>query len=269
MFIYLLTMCVSGCVFAVNLFPCPDCEKDVSPYAVMCPNCGCPGARIEAAVAKVKTDEVKEKLKPIPLFQIDTGLNSGYGVGLSVGANKYLVMDARILWNASSLTITPLTTNSLITYSKLQLSLNSPLARFSTDDTNITYLTASQAVSSEKELKWILPDDGVDGYCKFITVEPDADTFQLRLVAVVDMRTNLVGVVYKTEEKYLYAMPIEKGWINTTPSIFRKQTSLLLRAEQEIKDDKLTAETRKNLSNTKWLTSSLKTEANKILKQNK
>ena len=102
-FIFFMVMVAACCVYAVNLFPCPDCEKSVSPYAVMCPHCGCPGERIEAAVAKVKADEVKEKLKPVPLFKVDTGINNGYGVGIAVGTNKYLVMDSRILWDASSL----------------------------------------------------------------------------------------------------------------------------------------------------------------------
>ncbi len=53
-----------------TLIACPDCRREVSRRAVMCPGCGCPGAAIVEAVRAEA-----EKNKPKPPTEVVTGMS--------------------------------------------------------------------------------------------------------------------------------------------------------------------------------------------------
>lgn len=258
-----------GAGVAANLTDCPDCGGGVSQRAVLCPHCGCPGEAIAEAVAQAKEDAPEPRLGPV--IRVNASAGSGYGIAIAAGGHQYLLMDARLLWEADSLTITPTTTNSPIAYRGLQLAKDVPLARFRTDATNLTYLAVAQAtVTPEKELQWLLPSPRAEGSLVLESIGTDADDVprrsgQLAPVAAVDVRTNLVGVAFRRpDDGHDHAFPIDSEWLDASPGVLRAQTRLLARAEKERTAGRLTPETRRQLSDTEWLTKPLRLKADAV-----
>jgi len=247
---------------------CPDCEEQVSPRAVMCPHCGCPGEVIAEAAAQV--DEKLPESTPGPILRVETGAKDGYAVAVTIEESNYLIMDAGLLWDAESLTITPMATNnSPIAYRDLQLALDVPLARFRTDATNLTFVgVAKTTTAREKELLWMLPGNEFSEQCLLESAGSDATAFTANArspvpVAMVDAQTNLVNVAYQiSDHEYDCALPGEDEWLDAQPSVFRAQTRLLAKAER---DQDLSEETRSELSSTKWLTEPLRDRADAIV----
>ena len=191
--VFSLLLCSS--VSALDLIECPDCEEQVSPRAIMCPHCGCPGQAIAEAAAQLNEDSPERK--PGPILRLDTGAKDGFAVAVTIGENRYLIMDAGLLWDAESLTITPMATNnSPIAYRDLQLALDVPLARFRTDATNLTFVgVAKTTTAREKELLWMLPGNEFGEQFLLESVGSDATAFPANArspapVALVDVHTN-------------------------------------------------------------------------------
>jgi hypothetical protein len=132
---------ILGCLTAgaADLFPCPDCEQQVSPRAVLCPHCGCPGKAIHEAVAAREAAKRPPPVYPVASFK--AGSSEGAAVAYTDGENHYLLIDALPLMGVSSLEITPLNTNAPIPYLSMQVTADAPLVRFKTTATNLVFLT--------------------------------------------------------------------------------------------------------------------------------
>lgn len=253
-----------------GLTDCPDCGKDVSQRAVMCPHCGCPGEAIAEAVAQKEAADAAEPV-PGPVVRVTASAGNGYGIAVNIGERQYLVMDARLLWEADSLTITPSTTNSPIAYRDLQLGKEVPLARFRTDATNLTFLTVAQTTGkAAEELRWMLPCKKSDGH--FLLAITGANVTSLPglagkppPVAVVNAHTNLLGVAFHTaDHMYGHALPGRDEWVDAAPGVLRAQTHLLTKADRELTAGRLTPDTRQQLTDTEWLTNPLQIRAESI-----
>ena len=266
--VFSLLLCSS--VSALDLIECPDCEEQVSPRAIMCPHCGCPGQAIAEAAAQV--DEKLPESTPGPILRLDTGAKDGFAVAVTIGENRYLIMDAGVLWDAESLTITTIATNSPIAYRDLQLAKDVPLARFRTDATNLTFVgVAKTTTAHEKELFWMMPGNESSEQCLLESAGSDATAFTANArspvpVAMVDAQTNLVGIAFQiTGDEYSHVLPSENEWLDAKPGVFRAQTSLITKAERECNADLLTSETRRQFSSTKWLTEFLRLRADAVV----
>ncbi len=255
---------------AAELIPCPDCDGQVSSRAVMCPHCGCPGDAIAEAFAQLE----KAVSSPHygPLVRIDASGGSGFGLAVQSGSARYIAMDAALIWGADALTITPLTTNAPIAYRSLQIAQDVPLARFSTDNTNLAYLAVVDVPTSDTEQRPLFPPNAADTPFALGPVTSSGHPPQrgqtLSPVAVVDSLTNLVAIVCSENDTLTaVAFPRDPGWVSVQPSALRTQTRLLLRAQEEHDAGALRSETVTLLMQTDWLARSLRRVAEEMLEQ--
>lgn len=259
-------------IHAASLFPCPDCDAQVSSRALMCPHCGCPGETIAEAVAQSRKDKDAETRSLSPIAKVTASAGRGYAVAVMDGMRKYLVMDTTLLWEADFLTITPLATNSLIAYRALQLANDVPLARFLTDATNLSYLAiAHTSTVLEDQLYWVVASEK-DGFCVREPMPAEVTDHCApghgSPVALVDDHTNVVGVAFQNEDnRYRFGLPADGKWLNVSPGLLRAQTQLLSMADRERVAELLAPETRKQLLKTDWLTDFLRKKAEAILQK--
>lgn len=249
--------------FAAALILCPDCEQPVSHRALMCPHCGCPGDAIAEAAAML-TEAAEPLLSP--LVRVEASAGTGYGVGVLEGGTHYVVMDARLLWEAERLTIVPTTTNTPVAYWGLQLAADVPLARFSTDATNIAYLVAAPTTEAmATQPQWLVPiEDREVPFTVKATTSSGAHP-----VAAVDGSTNIVGVTYRTEgDRIAHAAPSGREWRDVAPAILRAQTRLLRQAEREILAGELSTETARQLADAQWVNEPMRLHA-EMMRQGK
>jgi len=269
---FLLVVLAACCAHAAALIPCPDCEQTVSPRAVMCPHCGCPGEAIAETVALAEEEAAEPTLGPV--FCVTASAGSGYGVGMIASGLQYLIMDARLLWEADSLTVTAPGTNDPIAYRGLQTAKDVPLARFRTDATNLTFLAVARtAAPAGKTFQWMFPCSDAEGSLVLVAAGADPSSVPAHRghpspLALVDAHTNLVGVAFQVAGGgYSHALPSEDEWQDTAPALFRAQTRLLAKAERESKAGRLTLDTGQALSSTEWLTGPLQKRADLIFQQ--
>jgi len=267
--VLLLLALATTSLYAAKLVPCPDSENPVSPRAVMCPHCGCPGDAIAEAVVRAQAVASEPKLGPI--LNVDTRTGQGHGIGVSVGGVHYLVMDVRLLWQADSLAITPLGTNSPIAYRELELAQDKPLARFRTLSTNVCFLVSTRTGSAQREgLRTVFPGTAHDEYCILRPAEINGANLSAAAgerppVAIVDAQTNVVGVVFRTRNSgYGYALPPEDAWVRAPPGVLRKQTRLLAEAEDAVSKGRFGKPLVQRLSAEKWFTDYFKEMAARL-----
>jgi len=256
--LFIITLFFCLVATAANLTPCPDCEQQVSPRAVLCPHCGCPGQAIKDAVA-----EREAATRPLPVYPVASfkaGSAEGVAVGYTDGIDNYLLLDAYPLMGAASLEIMPLTTDAPIAYHTMQVAAQTPLVRFRTPATNLTFLSRARLRTGRVEAPgWLLADG---------SVASGASTIDMPLngVALVDGQTNLISVVGRGPDENPMHIPFRTTWIDIAPGRFRKQTASLLAAYQAAVQKKLTPEIIGQLKNTKWATPFFERTAEEIIK---
>jgi hypothetical protein len=262
-FVCVLTLALASCIaHAVDLFPCPDCEQPVSPRAIMCPHCGCPGAAIKTAV----TAQEAAQRPPTPIYPVaalKTGEAEGAAVAYTDGENQYLVIDAYPLMGAISLDLSPLTTNTPIAYHSMQVAAKAPLVRFQTAATNISFLSRAPFRAGRVDRPAWLHADGRSTPRSASEVPPES------VVALLDSQTNLVSVIAHTTDKNAIHVPLNTAWVDIAPRKFREQTALLLTAQRAAVDQTITPVTINDLNRTQWATPFFERTAKRIIKQAK
>ena len=249
-------LCVAA--HAVDLTPCPDCDQPVSPRAVMCPQCGCPGEAIKAAVAAREATERPPPVYPVATFKV--GSTEGAAVDYTDGEYQYLLIDAYPLMGATSLDITPLTTNAPIPYHSMQVAAEAPLVRFKTAATNLTFLTRSPPKAvGEDALMWLHTDGHMTP--SLTAVAPPRSA-----VALLDSQTNLVAVIGHALDQAPVCIPLNTTWIDIGPRLFRDQTTALQAAQHDVATGSITSETMKTLRETRWTTPFFHEAAAKLTK---
>ncbi len=256
----ILTLSLACSIQAAGLIPCPDCESPVSHRAIMCPKCGCPGKVIAEAFATAQA--AAEKPTPGPVVRVEASAGKGHGVAVTIAGERYIVMDARLVWDAEFLNIRPALTNTPIAYRDLQLAKDVPLARFRTDTTNLSFLAeATIPTEAVTGSSWLLPGNAGQDHLLVAT----SALGESAPIALVDVHTNVLGVVYRhTGGGYGYALPRATGWIAAAPGELRAQTHLLAKARQERVRGRLALSTQKQLKETQWLTNVLRSTADRF-----
>ncbi len=247
--------------YGANLAPCPDCDQAVSPRAIMCPHCGCPGDVIAEYVAAKEAEDAPPPLYPV--VELNTDSATGWAVGYADSGESFLVMDAGLLSAATSLDMSPITTNTAVSYRRMQISTESPLVRFRTDSTNISYLGVARSSSSPGEKMLYLHTDG------HTTPAAPASSPNVGVVCVTDSSTDLVGIVRHVDaESSVILLPESREeWKDITPGDFRSQTRLLTEAANAVAEGNTAQDILEQLGETDWATTYFKTEANRIIEQ--
>jgi hypothetical protein len=228
----------------------------------MCPQCGCPGDAIKEAAA-VRSQE-KQPAPKFPVVSASTERSRGYAIAYTEGDSRFLVMDAGLVADASSLEILPLGTNTPVAYQRMQIARDVGLVRFRTPETNLLFLARVPTPPADGTRVNSLMPDG-----KVLAAAPGAKAPDGAL-ASVDANTNLVGVLCRSgRETSLVPLPHERTWLDVAPNAFRQQMALLAKAEKETATGRLSGETTKMLEETKWLSAFLERCARSIIDKSK
>lgn len=235
-----------------SLFPCPDCGKKVSRRAIMCPECGCPGAAIQEVV---RLDD--ERKRPKRLVSVSSDLRKSVAVLVRQGESYYVVMDSSLIADATSLNITELGTDKVIGYSEPELASNAPLLRFKIIGQPYAEFLPIPAASTKKEPTILLnPSDQPVGSAQPTEVA----------VAALDESGALVAVHAAGSWNTIHGGLI---WTGAKPAELRAQIDLLSRARETSKTNTLSDDDATALAGTNWLTPYLKNQSSEILQTNK
>ncbi len=257
--------------FAGNLLNCPDCGREISERAVMCPYCGCPGYAIaEAAKQKHAAERAR---KPHPVIKIKTDNASGFAVPVKDNGKTFLLLNYDLLDGLTSLSFSLLTTNTSVKYLTIEPADNFPLARLATPAaTNILFVSLPGNISTQSmPTAWLTTD--AENNCLYTgKIEIAGNQLlnvpeNIKLIAAIDSSTNLIGLVTEQNNNLiLQRIPKDINWIQIKPMEYRRQTQLLMKAE---KSNKLSKELKKELENTKWLTTTLQKRCNLMINSQK
>lgn len=244
-------LAVAGAVSAGNLIDCPDCDQPVSYRALLCPHCGCPGDAIKEAAAALKAEA--EGPAALPLAQLTSDHGQGFAVAVADGEKRFLVMDMMLIADSSSLTITPLTTNTPLAYWNMQVADREPLVRFETDATNLLFMGQSINQTSETDSGFsLMPDGSVTEATRNAVPGQNA-------VAAVDATTNVIAFVSGGGQRKIPVGGVT--WKDVKPAPFRQQLALLKEAEKALGLGKDDPEIAGRLEETKWLSAYLADQA--------
>ena len=172
-------------------------------------------------------------------------------------------MDAELLSAATSLDMSPITTNEAVSYRNMQINTEVPLVRFQSSSTNISFLAIADASEAYAETRLYLCADG-----QTKAVGPDRAPDD-RVIAVTDGCTNLIGIVrhFNGKNSIVILPENQRSWKDITPRDFRNQTGLLATGTKAVAEEKTVSKSiLEKLEETAWATDYFKQEAEQILK---
>lgn len=133
-------------LFGESLIPCPDCSRQVSKRALMCPGCGCKGSVIEKAA---KTLQSKPKPKPLDRWvKADFGKTAVRALPVQMDDGAFVVLPLENTFGLETLVFSYATTNTTIAYGVPEVALNRPIVRFPIAVTNLQFATVYTNVTS-------------------------------------------------------------------------------------------------------------------------
>ena len=129
------------------LMLCPDCGREVSKRALMCPNCGLKGEIIEQA-AKEQEERIKPK-EPDRCVFADFGKEICRALPVKMSDGSFIVLPIEKTFGLETLIFTYASTNTAIGYGVPEVALDRPLVRFPITVTNLTFAAADTNICSE------------------------------------------------------------------------------------------------------------------------
>ena len=136
------------------LMPCPDCGREVSKRALMCPNCGLKGEIIAAEATRFAKAE--EPPPPDDAILADFGDRKERAVPVMFGEKPYAVMPLEKLVGLKTMTLSFVSTNASIGYASIEVASAIPLVRFGITETNLLF-KAEADVAPNQEWQKISP----------------------------------------------------------------------------------------------------------------
>jgi len=206
----------------------------------------------------------QEPAPKFPVVSATTERSRGYAIAYADGDSRFLVMDADLVADASTLEILPLGTNTPVAYQRMQIARDVGLVRFGTLETNLLFLARVPTPPADGTgANWLMPDG------KILPAAPGTKA-PTGALASVDSNTNLVGVLSRGgRETSVAPLPHERTWMDVAPNAFRQQMALLAKADQETASGRISGETAKMLEETKWLSAFLEKRARSIIDKSK
>lgn len=226
-------------VLGANLVECPDCGKDVSPRAVACPHCGCPGGFIVESVRRKE-----EEKKPKAVVQVKAEAAGGFGVAVEDEGVSYVILPVEAVGSADSLSLRTLQ-GAELAYSHLEVAKEVSLMRFRVTSESLVYLRRS-AVSGDTPGTF-LDENGV-------AIPSQSGHEASKLIARVTPTGEVaaLNVGGKSGEQWVALnQPLE--WAAVEPSRFREQAGLLARLALRKPSEPLTAPDRTALEKADWI----------------
>ncbi|MBQ8114253.1 MAG: hypothetical protein IJ146_13715 [Kiritimatiellae bacterium] len=137
-----------------TLIPCPDCGREVSKRALMCPNCGCKGEVIAEEAARLAKAE--EPPPPDDAILADFGDRKERATPVMFGEKPYAVLPLEKLVGLKTMTFSFVSTNAPINYASIEVANALPLVRFGISETNLIF-KAEADVAPNQEWQKISP----------------------------------------------------------------------------------------------------------------
>jgi len=255
----LITICWVSATFAVNLIPCPDCQRPVSVRALMCPNCGCPGEAIAAAARALASEESR---RPDNLLRVETDKGIGWALPVVMNGKTYAVTPIESVAGADTVSLYPASTNQLVPYQAPELADDAALVRFPITDTNLEYWTCAPATNATDAGQfWLIPRS--DTPWPSVTVATTGRPSNV--LAFLNASSNVLAIssTFPRQSTNVWLAPTGRQWRPMQPVAFRRQTRLLVEALATNKE--ITAKVKDTLSGELWGTSYLKRVAAQIV----
>ena len=137
-----------------RLMPCPDCGREVSKRALMCPNCGCKGEVIAEEAARLAKAE--EPPPPDDAILADFGDRKERATPVMFGEKPYAVLPLEKLVGLKTMMFSFVSTNEPINYASIEVAGTMPLVRFRISETNLLF-KAEADVAPNQEWQKISP----------------------------------------------------------------------------------------------------------------
>ena len=225
---------------ALNLIACPDCEEQVSRRAVMCPACGCPG---EAVAVEAK--RIQDARKPKSVVNVEAPTGGGSAVAVKFNHQKYVLTTLAACGSAASLSLETVTGES-IAYRNIEVAVDAPLVRFAVISDAIIFLAASE---SGKSVAY-LDESGA------------ATENESQAIAALNAEGKLSAI---KESGVFHAVSSDMRWNRVQPAAFRSQMALLSDIRAQAHSRSISVATLNAVKATKWISPSVKTEAERII----
>ena len=136
------------------LIPCPDCGREVSKRALMCPNCGCKGEVIAEEAARLA--KAAKPPPPDDAILADFGDRKERATPVMFGEKPYAVLPLEKLIGLKTMTFSFVSTNAPIGYASIEVASAMPLVRFGITETNLLF-KAEADVAPNQEWQKISP----------------------------------------------------------------------------------------------------------------
>ena len=205
-----------------GLIPCPDCGKQVSDRAAMCPSCGCPGDAIRIAAQSNQTARVDVPSFSHSLIRVTPDQGAGVGVCNETTSQVYVLTAQSLLAGAQSLYLTKIWDGQSITYTSIELASDRGLARLSVNSTNLHPLAIQTADNADLALVHVATNKSV--------AVMQTGTVNARLpvgTPLLDATTNVIMIVCTTDGKHADNVASVPSWVPVPPLAYRTQTTLV------------------------------------------
>lgn len=222
-------LCLPIVLWADSLIPCPDCTAPVSPRAVFCPSCGCPGEAIAECARNLQGEQPRAQDQ---LLRLDTDGQAAFAFPVEMADGFFAVAPLAPLLSAESLTLSFLSTNAIIAYTMPEVAVDAPLVRFPITETNLFFW----CVAPQQSIPAATLDYSETAGFSF-SRESTAHT-----LADVSAATNLISIyVESAGRRFPQRITDTIKWQRIQPKIFREQSRLflqILRGENTTPPDK-------------------------------
>ncbi|MFH0909061.1 MAG: zinc ribbon domain-containing protein [bacterium] len=255
-FILVASLCSAA---LAGLIPCPDCGKQVSDRAVMCPSCGCPGDAIRAAAQSNQTAKIELPSFCHSLVRVTSDQGEGAGVCIQTPSQLYVLTAQNLMAGAQSLALTKMLDGQSIAYTSIELAADRNLARLAVNATNLHPLAMADTNSADLALVYVATNGTV------AVMQTGAVSGQLPVgTPLLDAATNLVMVIGTSDGKHAETVASVPAWVPVQPLTYRTQTTLLQKAGKRTGDYPAVLQ---QLQETKWLTPYLAQQAETLIKE--
>ena len=208
-------------LLAAPLVPCPDCGRQVSSRALMCPACGCPGDAIAACTSPSPNEQTPAAPEPDRLLRLEVDQRTAFALPVRMPDGLFALAPLDAILGAETVTLAFLSTNTTIAYAMPEVAVSAPLVRFPITETNLTCWSLAPASAAETAVLRFTPPAG-------LAIQPLPSSPPA--LAVLDASTNLLSLFTQaTGAPIAEPLPPSLAWQRIQPRDFREHGRLYLR----------------------------------------